>query len=220
MRLVLLSCLALCASAPAAQKMEITLEKRDGAAWKAIDPATILTAGAQVRFKFKSSFGGYLYVTNQGTSGEYTQLFPSADAGQQNRVEAGKEYMIPPGSAAFAVTGPPGQDVVYWLVSPLPLTENPKKYTPIAPAPAPGQYLESLRPRCDDTIFKARGDCIDATAGPKAVKKTAQLPEALGDQAGTRSRELIFVKEKNKAVVSSPAALEGPVIYEFRLSHK
>ena len=219
MRLVLLSFLTLCASAQAAQKMEITLERRDGAVWKAVDPATILAEGAHVRFRFKSSFNGYLYVTNQGTSGEYTQLFPSQDAGQQNRVEAGKEYMIPSASGSFAVTGPAGQDIVYWMVSPTPLTENPKKYTPIAAAPPPGSNLESLRPRCDDTIFKARGDCIDATAGPKSVR-AAQMPEALGDQAGTRSRELIFVKEKNKAVVSTPTALSGPVIYEFRLSHK
>ena len=220
MRLAFVS-FALCTLASAAQKMEITLERRDGAAWKAIDPATILAQGAQVRFKFRSSFSGYLYVTNQGTSGDYTQLFPSEDAGQQNRVEAGKEYLIPSGAgSAFAVKGPAGQDIVYWMVSPQPLTESPRKYTPIAPAPAPGSYMETLRPRCDDTILKARGDCVDATAGPKAMKRSAQMPEALDEAAGMRSRELIIIKEKNKAVVSTATALTGPVIYEFRLSHK
>ena len=33
-------------------------------------------------------------------------------------------------------------------------------------------------------------------------------------------RDLLFLRQKNTAVISSQAPLTGPVIYEFRLAHR
>jgi hypothetical protein len=71
-----------------------------------------------------------------------------------------------------------------------------------APLPA------GLKPRCDDSIFRARGDCLDTSAGLKPFDNDA------------RSRELIFVREKRSSVISSSAPLKGPIVYEFHLAHK
>jgi hypothetical protein len=65
-----------------------------------------------------------------------------------------------------------------------------------------------MKPRCDDTIFRARGDCVDTAAGPKLQA---------GDSA---SKDLMFMRQKNSSVISSQVPLQGPVVYEFRLAHR
>jgi hypothetical protein len=47
-----------------------------------------------------------------------------------------------------------------------------------------------------------------------------ELPQALAQAAGQTRRDLLFLRQQDKAVVSSPEPLTGPVIYEFRLAHK
>src|SRR6266446_1640941 len=94
--------------AQSASRMEITLERRDGNAWKSVDPGLVLAASERVRFRFKSNFKGYLYVINHSTSGTNTLLFPRQDTGSMNRIEAGKEYVVPATQGAFRVAGPAG----------------------------------------------------------------------------------------------------------------
>lgn len=182
-------------------KIEIKLERLDGSDWHSIDPALVLQQGDRVRFRFRTNFDGYLYVSNQSTSGRYDQLFPSADTGRDNRVQADREYQVPSTSAIFRIAGPAGHEVVYWLLSPAPLT-NP----PAAPETKP----LTLIPRCDDSVLRARGDCVDNSAGLKLA------PRGLSDS----QRDLLVMRSQNTAVVSSPVPLTGPVIYEFHLAHR
>jgi hypothetical protein len=46
------------------------------------------------------------------------------------------------------------------------------------------------------------------------------LPENLEAMGPARSRQLVFLKQESQSVVSSPAPLTGPVVYEFRLAHR
>ncbi len=207
------------------RRIVIQVELRANEEWKTVDPATIFDSGAHVRFRVKTNFAGYLYVMNQGTSGAYTLLFPREDTGSQNRVEPGREYVVPATSGAFRISGPPGQDIVYWMVTPLdiaPLSEDRSRpgYVPLPPAPPPGTKMHTLLPRCDDAVLRARGDCVDSSAGPRKVEDASTLPENLRTVPNLRSRELVFIRQHNSAVVSSPASGNGPVVYEFRLAHK
>ncbi len=202
------------------QRMEILLDRRDGAVWHSVDPGLVFAQDEHVRFRFRSNFAGYLYVMLQGTSGKYETLFPRQDTGEENRVEAGKQYIIPATQGSFRITGPPGHDVLYWMMTPLPLGTGPK-YMPLPPPPKPGPVPPRLLPRCDDTLFKARGECIDSSAGPRGIPRDETLPENMKDAApNAHSRELLFIREKDLSVVASPGPLAGPVIYEFRLAHK
>jgi len=128
---------------------------------------------------------------------------------------------VPASQGWFKVSGPPGQDVIYWMISPVDLGHQ---YMPLPPPPKPGPVPPEIHPRCDDTIFKARGDCIDTSAGVKPVQPGDTLPENLGSVATATPRELLFIQENGKAqqsvVVSSPVPLSGPVVYELRLSHR
>ena len=199
------------------QRMEITLERQEGAAWKAVDPGFVFERGDRVRFRFSANFDGYLYVMDYGTSGKYTLLFPREETGRENKMESAKEYRIPATEAWFRIDGPPGHDIVYWLVSPVPLAEAGGGLPPL---PKEKQPPKTLLPRCDDSIFRARGLCIDSSAGVRAVPETEELPENLKDVGRARSRELIIMRKDESSLVSSTAPLTGPAVYEFRLAHK
>jgi hypothetical protein len=209
MRLVLLLTLALAAAAQ--QRLEITIEKREAGAWKVMDPGHVFQDGDQLRFRFKSSQPGFLYVVNEGTSGEQSTLFPSAEAGTGNRIEPGREYIIPSTAGAFRVTGPKGYDTVYWVLSPVRIGES-VPYKPLPPPPVPAPAPANLVPRCDDTVFKARGECVDARAGLKPNSAPGLVP-----------RELFFVRKGDQSIVSIPpakAAPNAPVTYQFRIAHQ
>ncbi len=200
------------------QRIRVAVERQDSAGWIAVNPAHVFESGEKVRFRFSSSIAGYLYVINMGTSRSYELLFPRSDTGSNNRVEAAKDYVVPAGQGYFKVSGPPGQDVVYWLVSPV---DMGKQYQPLPPPIAPVDRPLQITPRCDDSIFKARGDCVDTSAG---VKPAGKLPENMNGVVKASPRELLFIQDnsfgKESVVVSSPAPLAGPVVYELRLAHR
>ncbi len=186
-------------------RLQVTLERHAEGAWAAVDPGLVFESGDRVRFRVESNFDGYLYVSNQGTSGEYRSLFPTEEAGQNNRIEAGKPYVVPEGEGAFRIAGPAGHEIVYWTLTPARVGE-PDPLPPGVPeepaAPA------RLQPRCDETILRARGDCIDHSAG---IRKT-------GDTV--RSRGLVFLKSDDASIIAASPKLEGPVTFEFRLAHR
>jgi hypothetical protein len=199
-----------------AHRMELMLERFDGGAWKVIDPALVLAQDDRVRFRFRTNFDGFLYVTNQSTSGTYEQLFPRQETGQDNHIVASRDYQVPATSVAFKIAGPAGHEVVYWLVSPTRLTDVPER--PASPSGGNPTPL-NLMPRCDESVMKVRGDCVDSSAGPKLIPRGVDVSKDLA-AANAASRDLIFMRQQNTAVIASPAPLTGPVIYEFQLAHR
>jgi hypothetical protein len=224
---LLLCCVAFAQTPAGPQRVTLLVDRQEGTgrdkgAWQETNAATVFKAGDRVRFRIQANFSGYLYVMNHGTSGAYELLFPRSDTGSDNRMDAGKEYIVPAaqgpgGQGWFAIAGPPGYDTVYWLVSPVELGHN---YRPLPPPPATSHLPSTLRPRCDDTVLKARGECLDDSAGVKPVAPGETLPENLSGIAGPTPRELLFMQDKGGVVLSSPQPLSGPVVYELRLAHR
>ena len=153
-----------------------------------------------------------------GTSGKYSLLFPRDETGRENRIESGKEYRIPATEAWFRIDGPPGHDIVYWLVSPLPLASRRNGVPPLP---------------------KTEGAAEDPAAAlrrfhfprPRPVHRFERRParhsrdrgtsrESEGRAARPKSRELIIMRKEEQSLISSPVPLAGPVVYEFRLAHK
>jgi hypothetical protein len=199
--------------------MEILLEKEDHGKATVMEPGHVFESGDRLRFRFTPNFGGTLFVMDRGTSGSYTLLFPKEDTGTDDKIEAGKAYLLPGSDKGwFRVTGPAGHDVVYFVVtSANGATKTGTAVTPVPVPhlPPPGQAPPSMTPRCNDELFRARGDCIDLTAGPKRADD--QLP---GNLSGMTARDLFIIRKDKAAVVSSPEPLEGPVVYEFHVAHK
>lgn len=197
--------------APEPHKMNIILERYQNGAWSAVDPGLIFNQGDRVRFRATANFEGYLYVVDYGTSGKYSVLFPSADAGSDNHMVNGQPHPVPSGSTIFRISGPPGQDIVYWIVSPVALPDNGN-----IPVPTKPKEPALLMPRCDDTLLRARGDCIDSSAGVRDLD--SDTPEEL-NSAG-KPAGLTFLREDKKSVIAANAGSQGPFIYEFRLAHR
>src|SRR5262245_54790687 len=83
-------------SSPTTYKAEIILERHVQDTWQTVDPRLVLDEGDRVRFRFRSNYTGYLYVLDRSTSGSYDILFPGAETGSQNKVEPGRDYIVPP----------------------------------------------------------------------------------------------------------------------------
>lgn len=196
--------------------VDIAIEMRHGDTPQVMNPEHVFATGDVIRFRLTSMVNGYLYVTNLSSSGKYTTLFPAPQTGSDNKIEAKKEYFVPATSDGwFEVEGPAGFETLYFLVSPAPVTGAAS-----APAFTPPGPLSSLKPRCNDAIFHARGECIDTSAGVAPAPAAKQLPPDLQPAAGAASRDLVFSKKKDSTSVSAAGPLAGPVIYTFRLAHK
>ena len=179
---------------PAPVRMEITLEKNSGGKITAMEPGHVFEPGDLVRFRFTPDFDGSLYVMERGTSGAVALMFPKDETGLDNKVQKGKTYVIPATEDGwFRVTGPPGHDIVYWFVTPV----TTAAHAPALPAPP-----AAITPRCNDALFRARGDCIDSSAGPKA------------------SGSLFSILKNKVTVIGSTAPLDAPAAYEFHVAHK
>jgi hypothetical protein len=198
---------------PAAMLLEITLERKRDGKIETMAAGHVFDTGDQVRLRLKSHYDGFLYVMDQGTSGQFATVFPAADAGTNNRLEAEKEYFVPAGNDDwFEVSGPAGFDTLYFMLSPVELA-RPAITSFTAPGP-----LSSLRPRCNDKIFRARGECMDDSAGPAAVPAGQALPAPLAPMAGSASRDIVFSKKSGGAVGVS-GGTSAPVLYTYRLAH-
>ena len=207
------------------QWMDISVERLLGPNWRAIDPALVLNKDDLIRFRFRSNFDGYLYVINRGSSGKELLLFPLAETGTSNKIQAGRDYMIPSiaTSANFRISGPAGYDSVYWLVSPVPLA-NPPTLPQSQDAPPPDHLKPSqparLTPRCDPSQMQARGLCLDSDAGPRNVDDLAQAPNSITRTPELKARDITIIQRKDRTRLSAGTSLGGPLVYEFRLAHK
>src|SRR5271170_2403188 len=166
---------------PATELMEIVLEKKSGDMVQTMDAGHVFKTGDILRFRLRPAFDGFLYVTDLGTSGKSSLLFPRDETGSDNRIDRTREYVVPATPDGwFQVSGPVGYETLYFVMSPVALagaavpnaqpSPNPNQGIPQG-TPPPG-----VHPRCNDEIFKARGECVDGTAGPRKVDPQATLP--------------------------------------------
>jgi len=211
--------LAAAAYAQPSVRVDITVERFEGEQWKTQPSGLVFKKNDHLRFRVRSNFDGYLYVMNYGTSGQYSKLFPSAEAGIQNRIQSGVEYIVPATGASFRIDGPPGFDVVYWMISPVSFGDGSPAYTPLPPPPA-NPMPQNLKPRCDETILRARSLCIDSSAGPKSITQDEKLPENLAPIPRARSRDVVISSKGQSTSISSAERLEGPVLYKFLVAHE
>lgn len=209
---------------PPTELMEIVLEKKTGNTVQAMDAGHVFQTGDILRFRLRPAFDGYLYVTDLGTSGKSSLLFPRQETGSDNRIERNHEYVVPATQDGwFEVSGPAGYEKLYFVMSPVALGAVVPNTSSNQGIPQ-GTPPPSMHPRCNDEIFKSRGDCVDGMAGPRRVDPNAELPGQVRDLFGASSpdsnaRDLDFSKKSSSSVVSSANPISGPAVYEFLLAH-
>jgi hypothetical protein len=203
----------------------IRLEQRKGNTVQAVPQNTVFRNGDILRFRLASQIDGYLYVVDKGTTGSTAVLFPGTSAASStNHIETNHSYLVPAdGDGWFEVSGPPGFDTLYFLVSASaialparPQAESQDSAHPQStPPPPPG-----LLPRCDDAIFKARGECLDGSAGVTPLAPGAEVPRELIPLARTASRDIVLANDGDDTAIQSAPTAKLPLIYTFRLAHR
>jgi hypothetical protein len=202
--------------------ISIVLEKKLGDQVQTVDPTHVFTGGDTVRFRLRPAVDGFLYVMDLNTSGKYEVLFPRPETGNDNRIAKGHDYIMPATSNGwFEITGPAGRETIYFVLSPIELTIGQMQNRATQNLPPQGIAPSSMQPRCDDAVFKARGECTDSGAGPKAVGPNEPLPREITQATAGNgsSRDLKFTSDGASATVTTDSPLAGPVVYEFLLSH-
>ncbi len=191
--------------------VQVTLELRQGDRWHGVDPQRVFQSGDELRFGFRASLGGYLYVLDHASDGESGWLFPRPEQGQGSTVEPGALYLVPGTKGSFVVGGKPGFDVTYWILSSTPMDRREAR-----PIDA-GIQPNTLEPRCRTEILKARGLCVDERAGPRQLMPGEQALKLL--RSPLVPRDLKFRTEDRLTRIPAPSSKPAIVVYEFRIAH-
>jgi hypothetical protein len=199
----------------------IHLEQKKDDKAVAMYPGHVFQPGDVVRFRVSArAMEGYLYVIDQGSSGAYTTLFPAQGTRADTFLHADQDVFVPSVEDGwFEVGGPAGFDVLYFVVSPKPIdiaAGSVESEKPGAAAPPP----DSMKPRCDDAIFRSRGECVDSTAGPAPLARDVPLPPQITAAARNASRDIVLEENDEDHSVTATAPLDKPAVYVFRLAHQ
>ena len=207
-------------TATPASLITIHLEKKLKDDHKTVPQNTVFHNGEVLRFRLTSRIAGYLYVIDKGSSGVTSTLFPvSANGAAQNRIQPDQIMIVPAiGDGWFEVSGPSGFDTIYLLVSASPIAIPPAA-VPDGQINPQNQTPSNLLPRCNDEIFKARGECLDPSAGVSPLPADAPVPRELIPFAKSAARDIILTEDGDGVTVHSAPSAKLPVIYTFRLAH-
>ncbi len=200
-------------STPQTRKVQVTLQRLDAGQWATVDPQLVLKHGDRVRFRVTTNFDAFVYVVNYGTSGHSATLYPGS--GDDNRLVHGRVHAVPAESSDLRISRTAGQDIVYWIFSSTPLHEGER--TPLRDEGKPGAVLI---PRCDDALLRARGECLDSTAGARDLDlgHVNKPPTTDNPAEADKAADLTFLREEKSSVIA--AGGNAPMIYEFRISHQ
>ena len=210
--LTLLLAASLAAEPVGDRRLAVTLERLAGEDWFAVEPGRVLEQGDQVRFRIASNLDGRLYVFNRNAEGASDLIFPRDEISVDNALRPEQELLLPPGGDAFEIGGPPGYEVVRWVVSPpdRPLGQHEIARF-LAPPAAARPRPPLLSPSCDDTVLRARSICVDRQAGAQAFDDAP---------AGLAARGIEIGGNDKTAVVSASAAQDGVLVFEYRIAHR
>jgi len=204
-----------------ARSVDVAVERIASGTWTGVDLQNVFRPDDQIRFRFRANFGGFLYVLNLTSRGEYMWLFPQGETGVENRVEAKKEYLIPATSGAFRIPSFAGYDRVYWIVSSIQLPALPRipNRNDIAGQRPQSRPDSTLLPRCKDGPLKARGVCLDEEAGAQRLQSAGDVPAQLDFNVESDLLKQFSIRQDPTAArVSGPDA--GPFVYQLVIAHR
>ena len=165
--------------------LRYTILKKSGDQPVEVGSGTVFHAGDRIRLAVEANDDGYLYVVNQGSSGTWKLLFPSAEIKDgDNRIQKRVRYEIPSGYT-FTFDEQSGEEKLFIVLSRQPEPDlerliyslgNPAKDKPAVETP---KMLLASAAFGDDVIGRLRNtyarDLIvekvdDEQAGPKQEK--------------------------------------------------
>lgn len=222
----LLTCASMvCAQQPANPESSFTIvaERKAGTDWAPFDPSTaVLPNGTEIRFHLKAEFRARVHMLVNSSGGRSESLFPSPETGLQNRLAPSLTVVVPSTEGAFRIDGPPGEDVLYWVVTPETTAALTGHYVPLPPPPPlhAGSRPRTLIPRCDNAslLISSRRTGDGCLAMRQDVQPGPEVPENRIGDGQLRSRDIRFFQDPAKNPES--VRLQQPFIYEMRIRHQ
>jgi uncharacterized protein DUF4384 len=211
-------CCSACAQdtpAPAKQKLLLSIEcwKEKENAWKAADVQTVFKQKDRLRFKFRTSVPGYLYILNQGSGGTVSWLYP-VQGKPANMLTGAHEVIIPSAEGSWVIGGPAGFDTLYWIM----------RDTPMSLPEIAAEKLDvpsTMVSRCpEESSSSQQMACLDKNAGAKPLSDPKKLQGALGISDTLVARDLTFEsKPKATEITTDADSSSNGIIYQVRIAH-
>jgi hypothetical protein len=185
-------------------------------------PGSIFHAGDKIQFSIETNSTGYLYIINQGSSGTWKPIFPSAEIeGGNNRVEPFHTYTFPSGYR-YVFDQQAGDEKVFIIFSrdPKPDFEQlvyslqGSKTKPVSqPQPAPSQAAPSQPTH----VLRAS---IDDSAVNRLHQTYARdlVIERVGDDAHPAPDS--GAQEKAVYVVNASGSADSALVADLHLVHQ
>lgn len=198
-------------------RYSLLLRGADGS-YTETSPDTTFHSGDQLRLSIMSNEPGYLYVIQQGSSGNWSPIFPIPNAGaNSNRVEPGTPSQVPGGTGSFKFDPHPGMEKLFVVLSREPISDldaalqrlkNPSTNpsSEAAPRQPKGQILEASNHIPDDLVQRlASRDLVLVTE-----QKVEDAPKA-----SSSGEKAVYVVAKQDS--QSPA---HEVVTRITLNHQ
>ena len=189
--------------------MRYSVLKRNAAGeYLEVDADTVFHSGDRIRLEAQANSTGYLYVVAQGSSGNWTLLFPSKEvAGGSNHVVKGDSRQIPSGDRGqFLFDEQSGAEKLFIVLSRQP------------------------EPDLDKLIYSIGGTKGGTSASDRALVAQALVNDSLVSQLRQGSRDLVFEKVdsadtngklENAVYVANPStAPDARLVTDLTLKHR
>ena len=149
--------------------------------YREVPPDTVFRSGDRIRVAVEVNDPGYLYIAMKGASGTWRVLFPTADIdGGNNRVESGRQFVIPSAPGRFAFDQQPGEERIFIVLA-------------RQPEPSLEQLIYSLG---SGSVSPASAPVAPSSEPPKTLIAQASFGDPLIDRlhSAVFARDLVFEK--------------------------
>ncbi len=186
-----------------------TMLKSDSSgSYSEVLPSGVFHSGDRIRLSVMSNQSGYLYIIEQGTSGDWKPLFPSSGApDDSNRVEPGRLYQFPTRTdLSFQFDQRPGTEHLFLLLTRTPTSKNFAEL--VAKLQAPHRPEETTQSSDSATVYAKdevdeaelrdllRGrDLVMTTVGDAPEQPTTEKAVYIVNRASSAKSSAMIVAE-------------------------
>jgi Domain of unknown function (DUF4384) len=164
------------------------LKAGEGGKLSEVSPETTFHSGDKVKISLMANQTGYIYIIQQGSSGNWRPLFPAqGDLPESNRVEAGHVYQVPSENSgkSFQFNQQTGEERLFILLSRQAVSDLDgviftlrQQKKDAAPDPSPAQsQVEASNRISDDLVQKLQSRDLMEVEDPPQETKDPSLGE-------------------------------------------
>ena len=197
-------------------RYSVLLRGADGQ-YAEVAPGATFHSGDHIRLSLMANEPGYLYVIEQGSSGNWSPIFPKAgSAADANRIQQGILQEVP-GKASFQFDQHPGEEKLFVILSSRPIDDLDRRIEALK-AGTPGSVDQPPAQPAGE-MLEAENHIPDVFVQQLASRDLTLVDEEKVDQPATSSHG----GEKAVYVVSKMGDAEGngsEVVASIKLQHQ